>query len=59
VDPEAPGFVPLEQVTEETVIEWVKAQLDVEAIEGGLAGQLDALVAPTTAEGLPWAELPE
>mgnify|MGYP000974021295 CR=1 FL=1 len=58
-DPEDPDFVPLEQLTEEIVLEWVKAQLDVEAIEGGLQGELNSKINPTVVSGLPWATLPE
>lgn len=56
-DPET--MIPFSELTEETVIDWVKERLGgdekVEEIEGALQAQLDEKHAPTKAVGLPWA----
>lgn len=48
-------FVPFEQLTEEIVIEWVKAKLDLESIESSLDAQIAAINQPTVLSGLPWS----
>ena len=51
-------LVPFADLTEETVVGWVKAQLTEEKvteIEAALQAQLDEQAAPTKASGLPWA----
>jgi hypothetical protein len=44
-----------EALTESQVVAWVKDKLDVEAIETGLAAQIEAKKNPVTANGVPWA----
>ena len=45
--PEAGSFIPSEQLTKETVISWLEAKLDVDALKAGLDAQLDAIANPT------------
>ena len=53
-------LVPFADLTEETVVGWVKAKLTesdpdaVSNIEASLQTQLDELAAPTKASGTPW-----
>ena len=47
-------FIAYASLTEAQVIAWVKDKLDAEAIEAGLAAQIAAKKAPTTAVGVPW-----
>ena len=54
-DPESPDYVAFADLTEEVVIGWVKDSLDTEALEEGLASQIEAQKAPATLSGLPWA----
>jgi hypothetical protein len=53
-DASAEGYVAYESLTEETVLGWVKEQLDVEAIESALADNIAAQKAPATLAGMPW-----
>jgi hypothetical protein len=53
-DPDAEGFVPFDQLTEATVIGWVQAELDQDAIEAGLAAQIEEAKAPAVVSGTPW-----
>lgn len=56
-DPEAEGFIPIEQVTEQDVIGWVKAALDdADELEAGLLRNIDKQRTPDTVVGLPWAQ---
>ena len=54
-------LVPFSDLTEETVLGWVKAKLNeedentVSNIEASLQTQLDEQAAPTKASGLPWS----
>ena len=48
------SFVPFDNLTEETVIGWVKESLDAETVEANLASQIEAQKAPATIAGLPW-----
>ena len=54
-------LVPFADLTEETVVGWVKAKLNeenedtVSNVEAVLQAQLDEQAAPTKASGLPWA----
>jgi len=48
------SFTAYASLTEAQVIAWVKDKLDAEAIEAGLAAQIEAKKAPTTAVGVPW-----
>jgi hypothetical protein len=53
-DPEAPGFVPFEDLTEEDVLVWVWDSVDKEATEESLLKQIDAQKNPVVVSGLPW-----
>jgi hypothetical protein len=53
-DASAEGFVAFASLDEATVITWVKAQLDADAIETGLQAQIDALENPITITGVAW-----
>ena len=53
-DPDAEGFVPFNELTEATVIGWVQAELDQDAIEAGLAAQIEEAKAPAVVAGTPW-----
>lgn len=53
-DAEAEGFVAFESLDEDTVLGWVKDQLDVESIESGLTANIETQKAPATLSGLPW-----
>lgn len=53
-DPTAEDFIPFENLTEEIVLGWVKNAMDTEALEAGLASQIEAQKAPATVTGLPW-----
>ena len=53
-DSSAEGFVAYDALTEETVIGWVQATMDVEAMEAGLDAQLAEMAAPTSVAGTPW-----
>ena len=54
--PDDPNFTPFEQLTEETVLGWVKAELNTAEIEQALANKLNEKLNPTVVAGLPWAE---
>ena len=47
-------FVPYASLTEATVVEWVKAKLDLESLEASLDAQIEAQKAPKVVSGLPW-----
>jgi hypothetical protein len=56
-EPTDPTFIPFDELTEEVVIDWVKAHMGEEQVaelEASVAAQLDALLNPTTTTGLPW-----
>ena len=53
-DPDASDFVPFEDLTEDTVLDWVKGELDTDSIEATLASKLEKTNAPRTVSGLPW-----
>jgi hypothetical protein len=58
-DPAQDGFIAFENLTEQTVIGWVKDQIGAEKIaeiEAALAGQIEAKRNPKSAAGLPWSE---
>ena len=62
VPPEDDQFIPLEQLTEELVIEWVKTGLGDEIVAGYIGQikrQIEAELHPVTTSGLPWYEEPE
>jgi hypothetical protein len=49
------SFIPYEDLTEETVIGWVKQSIDAKTVEASLASQIEDQKAPATQSGLPWA----
>jgi hypothetical protein len=55
------SLVPFADLTEETVLGWLKSKLDeenedtVSSVEAALQAQLDEQAAPTKASGLPWS----
>ena len=49
------SFIPYADLTEETVVGWVKESLDAETVEASLASQIEAQKAPATVTGIPWA----
>ena len=60
-DPSSPDFIPFENLTEEDVITWVRANLgvvEISTIEAEVQSVLDAKIAARsarqTATGLPW-----
>lgn len=53
-DAEAEGFIAFESLDEDTVLGWVKDQLDVESIESGLTANIESQKAPVSVAGLPW-----
>lgn len=65
-DPSSPDFVAYNDLTEEIVIDWVKAELEsneegsVASLESKIQAQvqqaIDAAAAKTTEEGLPWRD---
>ena len=54
-DPSAAGFIPYADLTEEIVLGWVHGSVDKDATEAAIASKIDAMVNPTTADGVPWA----
>jgi hypothetical protein len=59
-NPDEPGFIPYDQLTEEIVLGWVYDALgDQKAeIEATLTAKVEKQLAPTTANGLPWNNQP-
>jgi hypothetical protein len=53
-DATSDGYVPFEDLTEEMVIGWVQATLDVEAMEASLLAQIEEQKNPKTLKGNPW-----
>jgi hypothetical protein len=53
-DPEAPGFVPYEELTEDDVLAWVWDSVDKDAAEESLLKQIDAQKNPVVVSGTPW-----
>ena len=49
-----PNFTPFEQLTEQTVVGWVKDTLDTVEIEQSPADKLNEKLNPTVASGVPW-----
>jgi hypothetical protein len=54
-DPDAPNFVPFEQLTEADVLAWVWASMDKDATEASLATQIETQKNPPVVSGLPWS----
>ena len=59
-NPDEPGFIPYENLTEEIVLGWVYAGLgDQKAvIEATLTAKVEAQLNPVTANGVPWNTAP-
>ena len=57
--PEPADFIPYADLTEDDVIGWLDAGLDVAAIDAGLQQQIDLLINPTQVSlPLPWTTPP-
>lgn len=46
--------IPFAELTEATVIDWVKEKLDLVSLEANLDAQIELQKNPVTASGLPW-----
>jgi hypothetical protein len=46
--------IPFDELTEDTVIEWVEAKLDLVELENNLDAQLESQKNPVQVSGLPW-----
>jgi hypothetical protein len=46
--------IPFDELTEDTVIEWVEAKLDLVKLESNLDAQIQEQKTPKVASGLPW-----
>mgnify|MGYP003135543008 FL=1 len=53
-DSTADGYVAYDSLTEETVIGWVKADVDADTIEASIASQIADSKAPAISTGVPW-----
>ena len=53
-DPSASDFVAYADLTESTVLGWVQAAVEKDAIEAGLAANIAEQKTPTTSVGVPW-----
>ena len=46
--------IPFDELTEDTVIEWVESKLDLVELENNLDAQLESQKNPVQVSGLPW-----
>lgn len=54
-DPSSPTYVPYADVTEELALSWCFADgVDKDGIEASLQNQINLLIDPVTASGVPW-----
>ena len=53
-DASAEGFVAYDSLDEATVLGWVQAELDQDAIEASLTANIAEQKNPVTADGVPW-----
>jgi hypothetical protein len=53
-DPSSEDYVAYADLTEETVLGWIYAQVDKDAIETSVQAEIDGKKNPTTLNGLPW-----
>ena len=55
-DPEAPNFIPFEQLTEDDVLGWVWAseEFNKDQLEANLAAQIEKQKNPPVVAGVPW-----
>lgn len=51
---EAESFIPYADLTEATVVGWVKESLGEDTVEAALASQIEAQKAPASVTGMPW-----
>ena len=51
---ESETFIPFADLTEATVIGWVKESLGEDTVQDALASQIEAQKAPASIAGLPW-----
>jgi hypothetical protein len=51
---EADTFIPFADLTEATVVGWVKESLGEDTVEAALASQIEAQKAPVSIAGMPW-----
>ena len=53
-DASAEGFIAYDSLDEATVLGWVQAELDKDAIEAALTANITEQKNPVTANGVPW-----
>jgi len=53
-DADADGYTAYADITEAQVIEWVKADVDADAVEASIASQIADSKAPAISTGVPW-----
>ena len=53
-DSTADGYTAYADITESQVIEWVKADVDADAVEASIAAQIADSKAPAITVGVPW-----
>ena len=53
-DASSEGFVPFADLTEATVVEWVKEKLNLEEVEGALDTYIQEQISPSILVGVPW-----
>ena len=53
-DSTADGYTAYADITETQVIEWVKADVDADAVEASIASQIADSKAPAITVGVPW-----
>ena len=53
-DADADGYTAYADITETQVIEWVKADVDADAVEASIASQIADSKAPAISTGVPW-----
>ena len=53
---EAESFIPYADLTEATVVGWVKESLGEDTVQEALASQIEAQKAPASVTGMPWTE---
>lgn len=53
-DPVSSDFIAFDSLDEETVCDWVCAEVDITALEASLQSRIDEKLTPKTVVGLPW-----
>ena len=53
-DADADGYTAYADITEAQAIEWVKADVDADAVEASIAAQIADSKAPAITAGVPW-----